>query len=143
MNFHTRINDATTAFITGPQRTANLRAMLETEREVVRSSPRDSYNERVAADNVADLEGLIVRSEENDRIREQGEAERSASAIAKRAERQDADEAALKAQLRTQFLGQPGATADDFERLYPRLRDEHMVRQSHEALASAKSRIRI
>ncbi len=60
---------------------------------------------------------------------------------AKRAERQLVDDAALKDRVRIQFLGQAGATTDDFERLFPQLRDEHLMRQSGEALAQARQRI--
>lgn len=121
--YHPRITEATTAFISGPQRTSHLKAMLQTEREVVRASPRDSYDERVAGANVDDLQALIEMSEANDLARERAATARTAAADAKRAERQAVDDATLKDRLRTQFLGQAGATDDDFERLYPQLRD--------------------
>jgi len=139
--YHPRITNATTSGFAGPQRTPELKAMLQTEQQVARSSPADSYNEHVAAANVADLEGLIALSEKNDRAREEGAAERAAASEAKRQARQAADDAALKDRLRIQFLGQPGAREQDFERLYPRLRDEHLMRQSGEAMAQARSRL--
>lgn len=49
----------------------------------------------------------------------------------------------LKATLQVQFMGQAGATAADFERLYPRLRDEHLMRQSDAGMMQARSRMRI
>ncbi len=141
MMYHPRITEATTAFISGPQRTSHLKAMLQTEREVVRSSPRASYNERVATANVDDLEGLIAQSEANDLARERAATERTAAADAKRSERQAADDATLKETLRTEFMAQPGARGADFDRLYPTLRDQHLVHQSGEALATARQRI--
>ncbi|MGI8403697.1 MAG: hypothetical protein ACR2OE_02810 [Thermomicrobiales bacterium] len=143
MNYHPRINDATTAHLSGPQRTPELKAMLQAEQQVSRSAPRNSYDERIADANVADLEGLIVQSEANDCAREQGAKERAATADAKRSERQAADDEALKATLQVQFMGQAGATAADFERLYPRLRDEHLMRQSDAGMMQARSRMRI
>jgi len=139
--YHPRITEATTAFISGPQRTSHLKAMLQTEREVVRASPRDSYNERVAASNVTDLEGLIGQSEANDLARERAATERAAAADVKRAERQAADDATLKETIRSEFMAQSGATGADFDRLYPTLRDQHLVCQSGEALATARQRV--
>lgn len=142
-NFHQRINDRTTAHLSGPQRTPQLKAMLQAEQQVVRDAPRDSYNERIALSNVDDLETLLTRSEANDAAREQAAAERQAVVDAKHAERQAIDDSNLKATIRTQFMGQPGVTDADFERLYPRLRDEHLMRQSGEAMAQARQRVRM
>lgn len=139
--YHPRVTDHTTSGLTGPQRTSQLKAMLQTEREVARSSPRDSYDERVATSNTEDLEALIARSEANDQARERQAAERQAVANAKSAERKAIDDARLKETIRARFMGQPGATEEDFERLYPTLRDQHLLRQSGEAMAQARSRL--
>jgi len=142
-HFHPRMNDRTTAHLSGAERTSQLRDLLQTEREVARSSRADSYNERVASSNISDLEALITLSEKNDQARERQAAQRQAAAAAKHAERQAIDDAALKAHLRTQFLGQAGATDADFDRLYPRLKDEHLMRQSGEAMMQARRRVRM
>lgn len=139
--YHPRLNDRTTSHLNGSQRTPALKAMLQTEREVARSSPADSYNERVASSNISDLEALITLSEKNDQARERQAAERQAAAAAKHAERAEVDDAALKAHLRTQFLGQPGATDADFERLFPTLRDQYLVRQSNAGMMQARQRL--
>lgn len=139
--YHPRITDATTAYLIGPQRTSELKAMLESEQQVFRTSPRDSYDERVADSNIADLKRLIVLSAANDLARERAASARTAADDAKRSERQAADDAALKATIRTEFMGQAGVTDADFDRLYPTLRDQHLIRQSGEALAIARQRI--
>ncbi|MGI8404218.1 MAG: hypothetical protein ACR2OE_05545 [Thermomicrobiales bacterium] len=142
MNYHPRITSATTANL-GPQSTPELKRMLQAEQQISRSAPRNSYHERIADANVADLEGMIVQAEANDAARERGARERAATVDAKRSERQAVDDAALKATLRVRFMGQAGATAADFERLYPRLRDKHLMRQSDAGMMQARSRMRI
>jgi len=140
-HFRRRINDRMTAHLTGIERTSQLRDLLKAEQQVVRDAPRDSHDERIAGRNADDLEGLVALSEKNDRAREEGAAERAAAADAKHAERQAIDDSTLKATIRAQFMAQPGARGDDFDRLYPRLKDEHLMRQSGEAMAQARSRL--
>lgn len=139
--YHPRITNATTAFISGAERTAELRRMLKAEQQVVRDAPRDTYNERIATANATDLEGLIARSEANDRAREQGAAERQAAAAAKHAERQASDDSKLKETIRSEFMAQVGVTEGDFERLFPTLRDQYLMKQAGEAMAQARSRL--
>jgi hypothetical protein len=141
MNYHARINPHS-IHSTGPQRVADLKARLEAERKVHRESPLNSYNRNIAERNIADLEPLLEQAEANEAARAQNARERQAEQDAKTAARQEADEAALRETVRLQFFaGNPTATAADFDRLYPSLKDQHLIDQARDALARTKASI--
>jgi hypothetical protein len=126
----------------GPQRVDNIRARLEEERKVYRSLPRDSYDERIVAANITDLEQLLGYAERNEEARAQQEQERQDAQAAKMHERRAADDAALKAELHTKFFGaNPTASEEDFERLLPSLRDEHLLERSRTAMEKTRASI--
>jgi hypothetical protein len=81
------------------------------------------------------------------RLRHERETALQAAQQAKRDERQAADEAALTAQLRTEFFAANASATDaDFQRLLPQLRDQHMVRQMDAeaaAIAAVRAKIRL
>lgn len=140
MTYHMRLNPH--SLPTGPERTAKIRELLESERTVHRSASRGSYDESIAARNIADLEVALQQSEQNDRARDELHRRLEAERTDKAHERRAADDAALTAELRVQFFGvNPSATEEDFERLLPNLRDEHMVERSRTALATTRARI--
>ncbi len=89
--------------ITPAQRIERLRDALADERTAHRDAPAGSYDETVSGQNAAMLEDALDRAETNERLR----TERIASIEAERATRmaasQDAQQAALEADLRRRY----------------------------------------
>ena len=80
-----------------------------------------------------------ARAAENERIREARLAAIDAERAAKADDARQRAEAALRAQLRDDFLGaNPMATQKDFETAYPELRLEHLKREAIEGPAREK-----
>lgn len=78
-------------------------------------------------------ERQTFRATENARIRREREsAEEQARQERAEARRLKAEEM-LKAELRRAFLAQPAASDADFEKIYPKLRLEHLAREATEA----------
>jgi len=142
--FHERLNVARSdTFGHGPARVANIKAALDEERRVHRTSSTGSYDETVAANNIADLEPILEMAEANEEVRVKHAKEREAKQAALSATRRDEAEARLRDELRTSFLSKAGATEQDFDRLYPQLRDAHLLRQDDDARAESRRRVRI
>lgn len=140
----TRINTRQMDFGAGPARVENIRAALDEQRTAYRQAPAGSHDEDAAGRNVRDLEALFERATENERIRVRQEGERTAADDARDRDRKAADAAALKEQVHLNFkVGNPTASDEDFERLFPTLRDEHLIQQSRDAINQARQRIRI
>jgi hypothetical protein len=142
MTYHARLNVGHMDFGHAGQRTERIKAKLEAERKVQRTASSGSYDERVASLNIADLEAALERAEASDQAREEWQRERQTERDAKAKEHQEAQEAALKARLRSDFMVQLGAREEDFERLYPQLRDRHLIEESGKAMEQARARYR-
>ena len=71
------------------------------------------------------------RQAENDRLGEERDARLQAEADAKDKQRRDAEEAALKDRLsRSYRLNNPNSDDAEFDKLYPRIREEHLIQQA-------------
>lgn len=138
---HKPVNLSEITFMVPPDgKTAALEQALSKEREALRTG--DHVTKHQAQLNVTMLEEAIERSKTNDESRKRHHQELQAAREAKAAERQAADEAALKDRIRLQFFGgNPTASEEDFERLYPSLKDQHLTQQTDTALADARRRI--
>ncbi len=102
----------------------------------LRMAGKDSAVYRRVAEQRQDwLAWEAQRKVENDRLRAEREAreaeEAKTRAAAREAERKAA-EASVKAEARARFaVANPTATDEDFERLWPQLRDRQMVDRMH------------
>ena len=144
MSYHQRLT--LNALPIGPERTEAIEQLLAAERRVARTEPAGSYNARIADGNVADLERALEQSRRNDAARADLEARIDHQRQEERQRvdaRRQASEDALKATLRSQFLAANlSATDADFERLYPRLRDEHLLAERDAAEARQRAAVR-
>jgi hypothetical protein len=139
MTFHQYINP--THGIPHGQ-TSRIESMLQSEREALRGFAVGSSDAKAARTNIEALEAALERSRNGDAIRAQRQKELQAESDRKQAERQAEAEAQLKERIRLDFRsGNPSASDADFERLYPALKDQHLVRQSEEAHARARRSI--
>lgn len=114
---------------------------IEHQREEMKKA--DSDGKHVAKLNIQHLEERLKQIRARKKARDERVAQRQEAADAALKARQEAADAALKAEMRLTFLnGSPAATDDDFERLYPSLRDEHLLEKHRTAMAQARARIR-
>ena len=71
-----------------------------------------------------------VRDAENERLRVAREKALQAEEAARTKARQAVAEEQLKAHLKLAFLKQPAATEEDFVKQYPKLREDHLHRET-------------
>ncbi len=131
-------------FTTVPdRRVTDVGAALDAERAHLRAAPAGSIDADTARRNVDDLEGVLERANTNlaahtahmakldgERVAERDEAERR---------RQAADDE-VKAREKSTFLASNRtASEDDFERLWPAIRDQMMIDQRNDAIAAARA----
>lgn len=122
--------------------TSRIESMLQSEREALRGFTAGSSDAKAARTNIEALEEALERSKNNDASREAHRKALQAESDRKRAEREADADAQLKERIRLDFRsGNPNASDDDFERLYPTLKDQHMLRQSESAIAQARRNI--
>lgn len=84
----------------------------------------------------------VERSNEAAARLEARKAQDRAAQETKELERQKEAEARTREELRMKFLRNPSATEEDFERLYPQLRDEHLMREAEQAESQARDEMR-
>ncbi len=140
----TRIDINRLHFTTVPdRRVAEIEAALSQQRANRRTAPSGSIDEDAATRNIVDLEGALERAETNLKAHNNHMAKLEAARQAERDEtekrRQAADDQ-LKAQAKSTFLASNRtASEDDFERLWPAIRDQQLMDQRHDAIAAARA----
>ncbi len=131
-------------FTTVPdRRVAEITAALDAQRANRRTAPSGSIDEDTAARNVVDLEGVLERANTNLAAHNNHMAKLEAARAAEREEtekrRQAADDQ-LKAREKSTFLASNRtASAADFERLWPAIRDQQLMDQRNDAIAAVKA----
>ena len=108
-----------------------------------RRTATDDLDRGTAERNIADLETTLERANTNLAAHTAHLAKLEAKLVAEREEtekrRQAADDQ-LKAQEKSTFLASNRtASEDDFERLWPAIRDQMMIDQRNDAIAAARA----
>ncbi len=140
----TRIDINRTHFTTVPgQRVTDVGAALDAQRAYLRAAPAGSIDRDTATRNVADLEQTLERAEVNLKAHTAHMGKLAAEETMQRDEaekrRQAADDQ-LKAREKSTFLASNRtASAADFERLWPAIRDQQLMDQRNDAIAAAKA----
>ncbi len=124
------------------QRVPKITEALNEQRANLRAAT-DRHNIDVATRNVADLETAIERANVNLKAHNNHMAKLEAEETMQRDEaekrRQAADDQ-LKAREKSTFLASNRtASEDDFERLWPAIRDQMMIDQRNDAIAAARA----
>ena len=124
-------------------------AQAQLERDQEAAEAAREYREKQDAKRVAELkERDEKRAEQVKRWQEEDAkvaAERAAAREAERLERTKVAAAELKARLREQYLRTPGSTPQQFEKVWPRLLEEHQIRETLAAsdpIATLKAEMR-
>ncbi len=152
---HTRIE--TRAFspgaigaVTPQQRIDRIREALTQERAARRTIAHGSLDEDTVSRNIADLEQLLERAEENETIRVAAKQERQAAEDAKTQAHQEREQAELESSLRQQYERAAAAPVTDpqWEKVWPDILHRHRLaemdardRQVAKARASGAYRI--
>jgi hypothetical protein len=140
----TRIDINRLHFTTVPdRRVTEISAALDAERAHLRAAPAGSIDADTARRNVDDLEGVLERANVNLQAHTAHmgklEAERTAQRDEAEKRRQAADDE-VKAREKSTFLASNRtASEDDFERLWPAIRDQMMIDQRNDAIAAARA----
>jgi len=140
----TRIDINRLHFTTVPaQRVTAISAALDAQRANRRTAPSGSIDEDAATRNIVDLEGALEQANVNLAAHNNHMSRLEAARVAERdeaeARRQAADDQ-LKAQEKSTFLASNRtASEDDFERLWPAIRDQMMIDQRNDAIAAARA----
>lgn len=123
-------------------RIATVKHQIETQQAILDDASR-AREHRAATLEIERLTKVLQAAERDQSAYDARERKRKADEAAKSdAHRADAEKA-LRDDLRMRFFaGNPAATEDDFERLYPGLRDAELVRRSEDARERARSRYR-
>ncbi len=101
--------------------------------ELARIRERQSLDRRHAGD----------RQRENDRLRAEYLEGLETARVAKITEGRVKAEGELREKLQTDFmLSNPSASESDFERVFPRMRDEHLMTEAREAPEREKRALR-
>jgi hypothetical protein len=147
---HKIVTDDDLRSLSGESRTDELRAWLDEERSLLNSDVSSPLTKSIASANVNKLSAALRSSELNDKARERmaaAEEERSrkeAEVVRKRneARRKQARDSEYR-ELRQSFLGNnPGADEEDFERVYPGMRDDLMRQRAITAEERARQATR-
>ncbi len=140
----TRIDIDRLHFTTVPgRRVAEIEAALSQQRASRRTAPSGSIDADIVARNIVDLEGELELAEANLQAHTAHLARLEAARVAERDEtekrRQAADDQ-MKAQAKSTFLASNRtASEDDFERLWPAIRDQQLMDQRDGAIAAARA----
>lgn len=114
-----------------------------TVERVCRADPCGSACRRVREQAEEWEAHLADNSRENDRIRFEREQRLEAERHERETERGEEADAELRDHLRRRFIaGSPAATEADFERLYPQLRDAHLLAEAQQAPDREKAALR-
>ena len=144
MNRIARISIGQMYFSTIPdKRVTEIEAALSQQRANRRTAPSGSIDEDAATRNIVDLEGALEQANVNLAAHNNHMSRLEAARVAERdeaeARRQAADDQ-LKAQEKSTFLASNRtASEDDFERLWPAIRDQMMIDQRNDAIAAARA----
>jgi len=125
------------------KRVTEIEAALSQQRANRRTAPSGSIDEDAATRNIVDLEGALEQANVNLAAHNNHMSRLEAARVAERdeaeARRQAADDQ-LKAQEKSTFLASNRtASEDDFERLWPAIRDQMMIDQRNDAIAAARA----
>ena len=120
-----------------------IEAALSQQRANRRTAPSGSIDEDAATRNIVDLETALEQANVNLAAHNAHTAKLEAARVAERDEtekrRQAADDQ-MKAQAQATFLASNRtASEDDFERLWPAIRDQMMIDQRNDAIAAARA----
>ena len=125
------------------QRVSKITAALDAQRSYLRAAPAGSIDEDAAERNIVDLEGALEQANVNLAAHNNHMAKLEAEETMQRDEaekrRQAADDQ-LKAREKSTFLASNRtASEDDFERLWPAIRDQMMIDQRNDAIDAARA----
>jgi len=125
------------------KRVTEIEAALSQQRANRRTAPSGSIDEDAATRNIVDLEGALEQANVNLAAHNNHMSRLEAARVAERdeaeARRQAADDQ-LKAQEKSTFLASNRtASEDDFERLWPAIRDQMMIDQRNDAIDAARA----
>ena len=144
MNRIARISIGQMYFSTIPdKRVTEIEAALSQQRANRRTAPSGSIDEDAATRNIVDLETALEQANVNLQAHTNHmaklEAERNSQKEATEQRRQAADDQ-LKAREKSTFMASnPTASEDDFERLWPAIRDQMMIDQRNDAIDAARA----
>ena len=140
----TRIDINRMHFTTVPdRRVTDISTALAEQRAYLRTAPAGSIDADTARRNIEDLQVALEQANVNLQAHSAHMARLEAEETMQRDEaekrRQAADDQ-LKAREKSTFMASnPTASEDDFERLWPAIRDQMMIDQRNDAIAAARA----